>query len=193
MVALVVAVALTAAQNCPGDAERRLQEAGARVQVFDLPGAVDILRDPAAAACEEIDVAVLYLRGLAAALEAYKQGGAEESLVPVRETIGELEKMAGQRPGPAEVARLVLIAAAAAAQSEREEMGAFLTHALAMESLQFAAGQPGAPVLTAHEVAGELWLQVHRFDEARAAFERAAEHVGTTPRITAGLARAVPR
>ena len=60
-------------------------------------------------------------------------------------------------------------------------MGAFLTHAVAMESLQFAAGQPGAPVLSAHEVAGELWLQVHRFDDARAAFERAVEQVGRHP------------
>jgi hypothetical protein len=72
-------------------------------------------------------------------------------------------------------------------------MGAFLTHAIAMESLQFAAGQPGAPVLSAHEVAGELWLQVHRFEEARAAFERAVEQFGPTPRITEGLARAAAR
>ena len=87
----------------------------------------------------------------------------------------------------------MLVAASAAAQSERDEMGAFLTHAIAMESLQLAAGQPAAPVLSALEVAGELWLQVHRFDDARAAFERAAAQVGTTPRITAGLARATAR
>jgi hypothetical protein len=193
MLALLVAVTLTAAQNCPGDAETRLQEAASRVQTFDLAGAADALRPPTASGCEDLEVAALYLRGLGAALDAYKQGGSEESLAPVRDAIGELEKMSAQRPGRAEVARLVLVAAAAAAQSEREEMGAFLTHALAMESLQFAAGEPGAPVLTAHEVAGELWLQVHRFDEARAAFERAAAQVGTTPRITEGLARAVAR
>ena len=193
MLALVVALAVAAVQNCSSGAERRLAEAAARVQAFDLPAGITALGDPATGGCEDIEVAALYLRGLAAALDAYKQGGSQESLAPVREAIGELEKISGQRPGPPEVARLVLIAATAAAQSEREEMGAFLTHALAMESLQFAAGQPGAPVLTAHEVAGELWLQVHRFDEARAAFELAAEQFGTTPRIAAGLARAVPR
>jgi hypothetical protein len=189
MLAIFVVVTLLAVQPC---AETRLREATTRVQAFDLAGAAANLRDPAGG-CGDIEVAALYLGGLAAAVDAHKQGGSEESLLPVREAIAELERKSGQRAGPAEVARLVLVAAAAAAQSEREEMGAFLTHALAMESLQFAAGQPGAPVLTAHEAAGELWLQVHRFDEARAAFARAAEQVGTTPRITAGLARATPR
>ena len=189
MLAVLVAVTLLAVQPC---LETRLKEARTRVQAFDMAGAVGYLRDPAAD-CGDIEVAALYLEGLAAAMNAYKLGGSEESLLPVREAIGELERISAQRPGQAEVARLVLVAAAAAAQSEREEMGAFLTHALAMESLQLAAGQPGAPVLSAHEVAGELWLQVHRFDDARAAFARAAEQVGTTPRITAGLARATPR
>ena len=193
MLALLVVVALTVAQSCPQAAETRLREAAGRVQAFDLAGAVEDLRDPAASGCEDIEVAVLYLGGLSAAIEAYKQGGSEESLVAVREAIAKLEEVSGQRPGSAEVARLVLVAAAAAAQSEREEMGAFLTHAIAMESLQFAAGQPGAPVLSAHEVAGELWLQVHRFEDARVAFEQAIELVGTTPRITAGLARAAAR
>ena len=193
MLALLVAVVFAGAQACPQTAAARLREASVRVQAFDLAGAVEHLRDPAASRCEDIDVAALYLGGLSAAIEAYKQGGSEESLVPVREAIAELEKMSGQRPGAPEVARLVLVAAAAAAQSEREEMAAFLTHAIGMESLQFAAAQPGAPVLSAHEVAGELWLQVHRFDDARAAFERAVEQVGTTPRITAGLARAAAR
>ena len=163
------------------------------MQAFDLPGAVDRLRDPEGGGCEATEAAALYLGGLFAAMEAYNQGGSEASLVPVREAIDALEKLSGQRPGSAEIARLVLVAAAAAAQSEREEMGAFLTHAAAMESLQRAAGEPGAPVLSALEVAGELWLQVHRFDDARVAFERAAAQVGMTPRITAGLARATAR
>ena len=165
MLALLVAVTLSGAQACAETGANALGEAVARVQAFDLAGAVEPLREPAVSGCDDIEVAAVYLGGLSAAIEAYKQGGSEESLV----------------------------AAVAAAQSEREEMGAFLTHAIAMESLQFAAGQPGAPVISAHEVAGELWLQVHRFDDARAAFERAVEQVGTTPRITAGLARASAR
>lgn len=136
------------------------------------------------------DVEQVYLRGLAAAADAYKQGGSEESLAPVRQAIDQLRALSRGRPGPAEIARLVLVAAAAAAQSEREEMGAYLTHATDMEVLQLAAGQPGAPGITALEAAGDLWLQVHRYDDAVRAYERAATYLGTTPRIAAGLARA---
>lgn len=193
MVALLFAAAMLGAQPCSEAALTALRDASARAQAFDLAGARDRVRDVAAEQCEETDVAAVYLAGLSAAIEAYKKGGSEESLTPVREAIAALEKLSGQRPGQAEIARLVLVAAAAAAQSEREEMAAFLTHATGMESLQFAASQPGAPVLTAHEVEGELLLQVHQFDDARAAFERAAAQVGMTPRIAAGLARAAAR
>lgn len=193
MLAFLVALALAAAQPCPGPAVAGLKEAGVRVQAFDMAGAVERLRDPSIRLCEETEVAALYIGGLYAAMEAYKQGGSPESLAPVHDAITSLERISGQRPGQAEIARLVLIAAAAAAQSERDEMGAFLTHAVSMEALQRDARQPGAPVLSAVEVAGELWLQVHRFEEARAAFARAAAEVGTTPRIAAGLQRANPR
>jgi tetratricopeptide (TPR) repeat protein len=193
MIPFLVAVTFSVAQACSPAALALIEEASARVQAFDLPGAVERLRDPITQGCEDAEVAALYIGGLSAAMEAYKQGGSAESLTPVREAIAALEKISGQVPGTAEIARLVLIAASAAAQSERDEMGAFLTHATAMELLQIAAAQPGAPVLTALEVAGELWLQVHRFEDARAAFERAAQQVGTKPRIADGLARSVAR
>ena len=134
-------------------------------------------------------IATLYVDGLLAAEEAYRQGGSDESLVPVRAAIAALEKISGNAPGPAEIARLVLMAAVAASQSERDEMGAFLTHAVEMELLQRAAGQPGAPVVSALEAAGDLWLRVHRYDDAKRAYERAAALLGMTPRIKAGLAR----
>ena len=47
----------------------------------------------------------------------------------------------------------------------------------------------GAPIVSAYEVAGDLWLQVHRFDDARRAYVTAAEQVGSTRRVTLGLAR----
>jgi hypothetical protein len=134
-------------------------------------------------------IATLYVDGLLAAEAAYRQGGSDESLVPVRTAIAALEKISGNAPGPAEIARLVLMAAMAAAQSERDEMGAFLTHAVEMEVLQRAAGQPGAPIVSALEAAGDLWLRVHRYDDAKRAYERAAALLGMTPRIKAGLAR----
>ena len=141
-------------------------------------------------AAQADEVEQLYVRGLAAAAEAYRQGGSDESLAPVREAIARLEAISQGRPGSAEITRLVLIAAAAAAQSEREEMAAYLTHATDMEVLQLAAGQPPAPAVAALEAAGDLWLQVHRYDDAVRAYERAAAHLGMTARIAAGLAKA---
>ena len=46
-----------------------------------------------------------------------------------------------------------------------------------------------APIITAQEAAGDLWLQVHRFEDARRAYLSAAEQVGATRRVTLGLAR----
>jgi hypothetical protein len=110
--------------------------------------------------------------------------------MPVRQAIAWLEIVANGRPGSAEIARLMLQAAAAAAQSERDEMRLYLDTAIRMETLQRAAGLAGAPVIAAAETAGDLWLQVHRYDEARRAYDDASERVGSSLRILAGRARA---
>ena len=93
----------------------------------------------------------------------------------------------GDRHG--ELARVILMAAAAAAQSERSDMALLLDHALALERQMVRDGSGGAAGVTAHEAAGDLWLQVHRFEAAAAAYVAAAELFGNTPRITLGLAR----
>lgn len=144
---------------------------------------------PPGEACDA-QVTAIYADGMAAARKASAAGGSAESLNPVRAAAAALEKVSEGRPGPAEIARLVVLASAAAAQSERDEMGAYLAQAIDMELLQLAAGQPGAPGLSALEAAGDLWLQVHRFEDATAAYQRAATYLGLTPRIQAGLAKA---
>lgn len=145
----------------------------------------------AAEACPE-RVAAIYSDGMAALPKAYAEGGSAESLTPIRAAATALERLSQGIPGPAEIARLVLMAAAAAAQQERPEMGAYLAQATDMEVLQLEAGQPGAPGISALEAAGDLWLLVYRYDDARAAYERAARYLGMTPRIQAGFAR-LPR
>ena len=94
-----------------------------------------------------------YARGLMAAQEAFRQGGSFESLAPVRQAIAGLDVISRGRPGAAAVARLVLQAASAAAQSELGEMRLYLESAIQMESLQ-RAGQPGVPLVSAGETAG---------------------------------------
>ena len=87
----------------------------------------------------------------------------------------------------------MLHAAVAAAQSERDEMRLYINAAVQMEALRRAAGLPGAPVVSAAEAAGDLWLQVHRYEDARSAYVSAADRIGATPRILAGLARSAQR
>lgn len=180
---------LLAQAPCPAEAMAVAADASVRAQALDLPGAIDRLYDAAAGGCTDAAVGILYLRGLIGARDAFSQGAPPESLAAVRDSIDALETIARGVPGPAEIARLMLQAAAAAAQSERDEMALYLDHAERMDGLLRAAGQPAAPVLTAAEVSGELWLQVHRYDEAHRAFQKAAAQVGMTPRVVAGLAR----
>lgn len=143
-----------------------------------------------AAVCTPAEVEAVYRRGWDAAEAAARVGGSPESLMPVRDAIALLERMAAGTPGPAEIARYVLAAAADAAQDERDEMALFLEHAVTLERTQLDAHQPGAPGITAHEAAGELWLRVYRYDDAKRAYERARAVIGSTPRIESGLARA---
>jgi hypothetical protein len=143
-----------------------------------------------ASVCTADEIESVYLRGWDAAEAAARVGGSPESLAPVRDAIATLERMAGGFHGPAEIARFVLAAAADAAQDERDEMELFLTHAVELERVQLDAHQPGAPVITAHEAAGDLWLRVYRYDEAKTAYEHAKAVIGSTPRIESGLARA---
>ena len=139
--------------------------------------------------CTPAEVEAVYLQGWDAAQAAARVGGSPESLAPVREAIATLERMAAGDHGPAEIARYVLAAAADAAQDERDEMAIFLEHAVALERAQLDARQPGAPAITAHEAAGDLWLRVYRYEDAKLAYERAKAVIGSTPRIEAGLTR----
>lgn len=151
-----------------------------------------LLLDDTTLACARGEVATLYVRGLVEARDATALGGSPESLRPLHATIAALE---GQNPRTRQIdiSVYVLQAAAAAAQSEREEMALYLAQALQMESLQLAARQPAAPVVTAHEVAGDLWLRVYRYEDARQAYLRALSQVGPTGRAQLGLARAEAR
>ena len=129
---------------------------------------------------------------LIAARDAYAVGGSADSLTTVNDAVTALESLS-PRPAAADVARYVLAAAAAAAQSERDQMALYLLQALQLESLQLAARQPAAPMISAHEAAGELWLRVYRYAEARQAFLDAFKTIGPTRRVLLGLARAEAR
>jgi len=188
MIALLLTLAL--GQAACADSAALLAAATERAAVLDLQGAT--ARLASVRQCADTAVPYWYLQGLIAAREAYRAGGSPESLAPVKAAIEQLAMRAAEMPS-AEIARVVLLAASSAAQSERDEMGLLLVHALDLEQKQRSAGLPGAPMVTAHEVAGDLWLQVHRFDDARQAYMTALEHVGPTKRVMLGLARTALR
>ena len=174
---------------CRAEAARQVESALARGQAFDLIGAANAYFAAASSGCAEAAVPGHYLRGLVAAGAAHAQFGTRESLAPVRDAIAMLDARGGTAPGLPQVARVVLQAAMAAAQSERPEMALLLEHAVRLEGLQLDARQPALPVVTAHEAAGDLWLLVRDYDNAQRAYRRAEERIGTTPRVTLGLAR----
>jgi hypothetical protein len=100
-------------------------EASVRAAEFDAPGAADLLQTAAKGSSGD-EVEALYLRGLVDARDAFRLGGSPESLAPVAAAITALGKISEGRPGRTEIARLVLQAASAAAQTERDEMRLYL-------------------------------------------------------------------
>jgi len=191
MLAPILGTFLAVQAPCTPDAMRLLSEASVRASRFDLPAAVASLR--IATTCESAIVAAWYIQGLLDARAAASVGGTAESLAPVRKAITVLEQLGRNGSVPAEIGRLVLHAAAAAAQTERDEMRLYLESASQMEFVQEAAGLAGAPIVGALEMAGVLWLQVDRYVEAQRAYEEAERRYGATHRITLGVARTSAR
>jgi hypothetical protein len=168
-----------------------LARANARAEAFDLKGALEAAR--AAGDCDEAGGSVEYLEGLLGAVDAVAQGGTMDSLREVRSATNALSRRSEASDRRWEAASLGLRAVAAASQYERGELGIYLAEALRVERLLLSAGLRGAPFISIHELAGDLWYQVDQFDDARAAYERAAAAVGRTPRVRLGLARAAEK
>jgi hypothetical protein len=191
MIAVVIALTLAQSTACRPDAIALMNTAAARAAVFDLAGAAQRLQAAVMSGCAEAALPSIYLRGWIAAREAYRVGGSPESLRPVIQSIAMLQDTGTS--GPAQIAALVLQAAAAAAQSERDELALMIEYAVQLEDRRLTAMLPALPMVSAHEAAGDLWLQVHRYDDARLAYTKAATRVGVTPRVTLGLARVAAR
>lgn len=186
MTGFLIAFMLAQQPSCAAVADART-----RVDAFDLAGAAQRLQAAVMSGCTDAVLPSVYLRGWIAARDAYRVGGSPESLRAVSQSIGMLQDMG--KTGPAQIAALVLQAGAAAAQSERDDLALMINYAVELEDRNLTAKRPALPMITAHEAAGDLWLQVHRYDDARRAYTKAAERVGVTPRITLGLARLAVR
>lgn len=189
MAALLLVLGLFQAPSCSGDAARHVSDALRRGQIFDLDGAATAYTAAVSAGCAAAQAPLIYVRGLLAARAAGAQYGAAGTLQPVKQAITDLQPFAASDP-VARAMQAVLRAGMPAAQRERAEMALFIDEMLRMESLQLEAKQPPLPVLSAHEMAGQYWLQLRLYDEARRAFDVAAARIGQTPHVLIGAARA---
>jgi len=135
------------------------------------------------------EVQRLAMEGWVAARELAPKGGALELLGPVNLRLRALDGVPGMAARYADVA---IRAAVSAAQEERDEMAVFLAHARDLSDTMALAGAPAQWPLPIDELAGELWLEVDRYPEAREAYLRATK-LKPTANAWIGLARASDR
>jgi tetratricopeptide (TPR) repeat protein len=135
-----------------------------------------------------------YARGLGAARSAWP-GGRPDRLALAREAVGRLEELGASagRQGTVEIERLGVLAAIAAAQEEREEMHIFLTQAIWIDERRPDRPRVVQPVLPIRELAGDLWLLVARFADARDEYATVLQSHSERARALIGLARAAAR
>ena len=171
-------------------------QASARAQEFDLPGALALLKEAASdGACDEAGAQFEYVEGLLGAAEAARQGGTVDSLRDVRSAVHALLWRAAGKGGVPNQRSLDRgqpprhRAIPAVAVKKQVDCRLALRY---VEQTEVLVDLPDR-IHRLHELAGDLWLQVHRFEDARRAYERATEHVGRTSRITFGLGRAAAR
>ena len=112
-----------------------------------------------------------------------------QRLGPVNVRLKELDQMPNIAARYAEIA---IRAAVSAAQEERDEMELLLTHASDLSKQMGMAGTPAEWPLPIDELSGELWLEVDRFEEARAAYQRALDK-RPSPNAWIGLARSAAK
>ncbi|HQZ41009.1 MAG TPA: hypothetical protein PLH72_18440 [Vicinamibacterales bacterium] len=173
------------------------QRAAVHLQRVEEAEAVRALRSAVSPRCPASEVAALALEGWVEARRLALVGGAPDALGGIPGLLGQLDAAAGQGPATsldvqaAQYASSVVRAAVAAAQDERDEMQLYLVHAHGLAMSLAAGGVHHVWPLPFDDVAGELWLEVDRFVEARGAFAQAAAAGGA--RSMLGLARTLGR
>jgi hypothetical protein len=144
--------------------------------------------------CAALTVVLTAMHGWAAASSLPSIGGGDdghrEMIRRILDGLGPLAS--GPLAMDAEYADVTVRAYVAAAQDERPEMELLLTHARDLAERLAARGRRATWPRPFNLVAGELWLEVDRYEEARAAFERAVRDEAS-PMALIGLGRALDR
>jgi hypothetical protein len=182
-------VAAGSGQECGPEAVAALERAAADIDAADGETAAPALREAytASPSCPALATAAWSWHAWLAAAQGRALGGSAEALAGVREALDVLEPGSRATTPDAAYAAAIAHAAAAAAQSERDEMRVWLEHAGGL-ARRLPPGHRPWPLPPA-VAEGELWLAVQDPALADAAFTRAlAER--ETPVALRGLARA---
>ena len=143
--------------------------------------------------CGVLRVSVIALDGWSEARALAPAGGAANLLGAVQRTLEQLEPLVKTEDGlEAEYAKTAIRAAIAAAQDERPEMELLLTHARDLAERLQLRGRRAIWPRPLNLLVGELWFEVDRFEDARAAYQRAVMG-DASPAALVGLARTLAR
>ena len=139
--------------------------------------------------CDVITLAHASLRAWSEARAVAGKGGAVDLLGPVKARLDELRAITNPALAiDVEYAQMAVGAAVAAAQDERPEMELLLQQARDLSERLARRERRAVWPRPFNLMAGELWFEVDRFEEARAAYERAASYDGSAAAF-AGLGR----
>jgi hypothetical protein len=132
-----------------------------------------------------------YVRGVLAARRAWP-GGKAELFAEAREAAEQLEALQVHhgRTMRDDVRHVSVRAAMAAAQEERDELALLLAHAASLDAQLRDIGVDDDPLLPLDELSGDLWLQLHRFADARRQYRQTTIRRPERTRAWVGRARA---
>jgi tetratricopeptide (TPR) repeat protein len=134
---------------------------------------------------EEASPPELLDAGLAAAHDAWP-GGDPDLLTVAHQAADALE---ARGTTESRLFQAIVLAAIAAAQEERDLLALMLAQAQDLDQVLREAGRPAPASFQVGRLAGDLWLQVDRYADARTAFLAAANREPRDARAWLGLAR----
>ena len=142
--------------------------------------------------CAAVALARASLLGWNEARALARIGGDPAQLGPIKKRLDEFRRFAsGPLALDAEYASVAVQAAVAAAQDERAELELLLTHARDLSERLVLRERPARWPRPFNLLAGELWLEVDRYEDARQAFERALRSDSSRAIAQVGLAESL--
>ncbi len=140
-------------------------------------------------ACDADPVVCTFIHGYAAARLASPEAKAD-LIAEAGDCARQLQGAASDPVSVAELYRVFVRAAMAAAQEETPELNLLITHAVSLEKRLRESGQIDVPLQPATEIAGDLWLQVNRYETARQSYRATLDDWPHRPASLLGIARA---